>query len=196
MEYNHDEQNNVDNAVADAPAAINNALHQEIPARLGHAQPAARAAPEPQPLRAVSTDRPSFVTFRNCTDRLVDVYWFDYQGNSVLYKTLPAQGRLSVNTYETHPWSFVDHHSRARLVVNHARVFFPRHYAEDLGVDAVNDVTPLHRTVDITIPIFTLKDCAIQALLKSVGDIAQLRCLQLPGTLLNDVLAAATGTAA
>ncbi|XP_018027900.1 von Hippel-Lindau disease tumor suppressor [Hyalella azteca] len=142
-------------------------------------------------LRSMNSDLPSFVTFQNRTERPVDVYWVNFAGKSVLYKTLPAQSKLSVNTYETHPWIFRDHQTRAKLVVNCQEVFTPKHYIGALGVDAANEVAPLRQTFDITIPIYTLKDCATQVLLNHVCDRDKLHQLHLPSTLLQELQSAA-----
>jgi len=109
------------------------------------------------------------------------VYWINYRGKYVHYKVLSPGQRLSVNTWETHPWLFLDHATRASLVVLNKRVFLPQ-YIE-------RDGEPLPVTYRISIPLYSLKERAIQALLASLGPDPRPLLAQLPQTLRHELLA-------
>lgn len=44
------------------------------------------------------------ITFVNKTNQPVSIYWVDYNGNEVLYKTVEAGTSFDQPTYATHPW--------------------------------------------------------------------------------------------
>ena len=49
-----------------------------------------------------------FVTFRNDLDETVYVWWADYEGNLVHYKSLSPGQYYKVPTYATHAWLLAD----------------------------------------------------------------------------------------
>ncbi|XP_046465061.1 prolyl 4-hydroxylase subunit alpha-1 isoform X1 [Neodiprion pinetum] len=75
-------------------------------------------------LRSINNTHSSFVRFVNTTSRNVGVYWIDYQGQAVQYKVLSYNDHLDVNTFETHPWIFVDEETRDRTKHRMDRIFF------------------------------------------------------------------------
>jgi len=130
-------------------------------------------------LRSRDTKISVQLTFINNTERKADVYWIDFKGKYVHYKQLlPGQG-LRLNTYETHPWVFLDHATKASLVVLNKRVFLPQ-YIE-------RDGEPLPVAYRITIPLYSLKERAIQALVASLGCGLEGVLAQLPYTLQQEV---------
>ena len=82
--------------------------------------------------------RSTNVTFMNglpdCRARL---FWCDYQGKLVRYKTLAPGETHRQQTFETHPWTFTtvpdagSDEPRRRLVVDGAPVYFPRASADE-----------------------------------------------------------------
>lgn len=82
--------------------------------------------------------RSTNVTFKNglpdCRARL---FWCDYQGKLVRYKTLAPGETHRQQTFETHPWTFTtvpdagSDEPRRRLVVDGAPVYFPRASADE-----------------------------------------------------------------
>jgi hypothetical protein len=48
------------------------------------------------------------ITFVNQTGETLSVYWLNYSGQRVFYKTLLAGKRYTQQTYLTHPWLVLD----------------------------------------------------------------------------------------
>lgn len=156
-----------------------------------HLEPDLNVPTEQLPeLCSKSTQFPSFISFRNNTERVVDIYWVDYKGHCVHYKSLEPNNRISVNTYETHPWVFRDQTSRAKLVVNNNQVFMPRHFTKALRSDPSGDVRPFRVCYDITIPIYSLKERATQVVLSLAQSEANIGQLELPAILRKELLRA------
>jgi hypothetical protein len=53
------------------------------------------------------------ITFFNRSGQRVKVYWLDYAGNLVFYKSLEAGESYDQETYFTHPWLITDAHNNA-----------------------------------------------------------------------------------
>ncbi|XP_068215397.1 von Hippel-Lindau disease tumor suppressor isoform X2 [Palaemon carinicauda] len=111
-------------------------------------------------LRSQNSREHSFVRFMNHTQRSVDVYWLTYQGRRQKYTTLRPGSSYKINTYVSHPWIFRDAQTKAKLVVNSEEVYFPRPWNE--GARILGPVMPCHVTEYIIIPVYSLKDRAIQ----------------------------------
>ncbi|CAK9294771.1 unnamed protein product [Gordionus sp. m RMFG-2023] len=58
-------------------------------------------------LKSAPSEQETFVCFRNETDLSIDVYWINYKGARVKYKTLTPSQTLDVITFVGHPWIFV-----------------------------------------------------------------------------------------
>nr|XP_053646816.1 von Hippel-Lindau-like protein isoform X2 [Cherax quadricarinatus] len=87
----------------------------------------AAAPPRPHPaIRSIHSRERSFVCFVNCTRRNVDVFWVDFRGKHIKYKTLARRERYKINTYVTHPWVFRDSETSSALVVNSEEAFYPK----------------------------------------------------------------------
>jgi hypothetical protein len=44
------------------------------------------------------------MTFVNRSDRAIHIFWLDFHGNRVLYRTIPAGGRAVQQTFICHNW--------------------------------------------------------------------------------------------
>lgn len=79
-------------------------------------------------LRSINNEHKSFVKFINKTLHNVILYWIDYQGQAVSYGVLsPGDCRL-IDTFDTHPWIFVDQETRDRWdPASHLRQAFSFH---------------------------------------------------------------------
>jgi hypothetical protein len=85
------------------------------------------------------------VTFRNATDGKARLFWLNYWGEEVRYKTLEPGQAHTQQTFETHPWTFAtvaddegEGEETRRLVVASAPVFWPRRSAEEVEADEVD----------------------------------------------------------
>jgi hypothetical protein len=63
--------------------------------------------------RSRVADVPTTVTFVNKSQHTVKVYWLNYQGRRVLYKTLRRGQSYKQGTALTHPWVITDENDRA-----------------------------------------------------------------------------------
>ncbi|TDU80711.1 von Hippel-Lindau disease tumor suppressor protein [Prosthecobacter fusiformis] len=59
-------------------------------------------------IRSENGDIESLITFHNRSSESVKIYWLDYAGKRVLYKTLQSQEALAQITFLTHPWLITD----------------------------------------------------------------------------------------
>src|SRR5579862_6110343 len=59
-------------------------------------------------LHSLNANTPTTVQFVNGTPQTVQVYWRDYNGNRVLYMTLPPGAAYVQPTFFTHPWVIAD----------------------------------------------------------------------------------------
>ncbi|XP_048777014.1 von Hippel-Lindau disease tumor suppressor-like [Ostrea edulis] len=122
----------------------------------------------------------SFVRFMNRTQRGVDIVWLNYEGARVKFKTLSAYEFVDVNTYVGHPWIFLDMETGERLVVNLKSVYepttgwVPGHWP------------PVRKVVNITIPIYSLKDSCIRFFRRHLPK-KNINKLDMPSSLLQEM---------
>ncbi|CAB0033212.1 unnamed protein product [Trichogramma brassicae] len=74
-------------------------------------------------LRSIHNHHSSFVRFVNRSSFSVSIYWIDYQGELVRYRTLPSRDHIDINTFVTHPWIFVNEQTQDRSVPTRS-IFF------------------------------------------------------------------------
>jgi hypothetical protein len=63
--------------------------------------------PRGRPLHS-DAGEPSYVSFINASHKTVGAFWFNYQGIRVHYGDIPSGDAMQMDTFETHPWIFVD----------------------------------------------------------------------------------------
>lgn len=59
-------------------------------------------------LRSLAWEKPCELTIVNELQGVVKVYWINYDGDAEFYGALNPGGAWSVQTFESHPWRFVD----------------------------------------------------------------------------------------
>ncbi|XP_078065510.1 von Hippel-Lindau disease tumor suppressor [Mustelus asterias] len=131
-------------------------------------------------LRSYHNRELSFVTFCNRTSRSVRPVWIDYRGEPVPYDKMAANSGRRMNTFLGHPWMFRDAISDDRLLVNGHEVFVP-------PPGQVNEVgQPRYIMVNITIPVYTLKERCLQVV-RSFVKREDYRNLEIVGSLYDDL---------
>uniref|UniRef100_UPI00398E7955 von Hippel-Lindau disease tumor suppressor n=1 Tax=Pristiophorus japonicus TaxID=55135 RepID=UPI00398E7955 len=142
--------------------------------------PEAEASEAVGRLRSYHSLERSFVTFCNCTGRSVRPVWINYRGQPEAYAKLAAQSGRRMNTFLGHPWMFRDAVSDDRLLVNGHEVFVP-----PPGQD--NEIgQPCYIMVNITIPVYTLKERCLQVV-RSLVKREDYRNLEIVGSLYDDL---------
>jgi len=82
--------------------------------------------PAQELLRSESSEQSTFVVFENKTDFPVKLYWINYEGHEIPYRTLAPGLVHRQQTFVTHPWTFKALNTNPEdVVVNHRRVVFP-----------------------------------------------------------------------
>ena len=110
-------------------------------------------------IRSRPSDIKVFCQFINCTNRLVAPIWIDFSGRRVRYPCINPGSRLNVETYEKHPWCFLDAQDLTILLTSsQGDVFWPRHNIPDSAL-------PLC-IVRITLPNFSLLELSLQTISK------------------------------
>jgi len=66
--------------------------------------PTATACAREPDFASRSSTQATGMTFVNRSDRAIHVFWLDFHGNRVLYRTIPAGGRAVQQTFVGHNW--------------------------------------------------------------------------------------------
>ncbi|GAB6033211.1 hypothetical protein CHUAL_012816 [Chamberlinius hualienensis] len=119
----------------------------------------------------------SYVRFINKTARVVNVYWLNYDGVAVLFKTLQAESHWDVDTFVTHPWIFRDNNTRQFLVVRNQPIFYP---------PPLNKERPSRRVIHINIPVYSLQEMCLHTVSRLFKK-EEIKSLLIPKTLKDEL---------
>ncbi|XP_075217174.1 von Hippel-Lindau disease tumor suppressor-like [Lycorma delicatula] len=119
-----------------------------------------------------------FLFFVNRTECHVHIIWLNFNGDPVIYKTIPPNNAFPVVTHEQHPWVFKDSRTGDRMLGNGEELFYPKQ-------DKKNPHRPL--IILLTYPLISLRQRALQAIRDSIERIEDIERSQIPSTLLNDI---------
>lgn len=102
----------------------------------------------------------SFIVLINTTHRPIKIFWIGYRSELVLYGVIKPDARVSMDTYQTHPWVFKDAETSELMHVNHKEVFWPEPWIEAKS----NRRTAVH----IHFPLRSLKLSAMWRILSMI----------------------------
>ncbi|KAJ7372419.1 hypothetical protein OS493_018922 [Desmophyllum pertusum] len=141
-----------------------------------------------RPLKSLHNRIVSPVLFVNHTGRRVNLKWFDYDGEEVLFATLDegANNRISMITYVTHPWIAVDELTNERMLLNLGKTYYPNE-PEVRRVDFQNRKFYAARAkIYITTPVYRLEEYCVKFLRKIVLS-QNINKLPLPRPILDEI---------
>jgi hypothetical protein len=120
---------------------------------------------QPSPdLRSSVSDRKVPCLFLNQSPRTVSPVWFDFAGRSVRYPDIKPGHRLTVDSFESHPWCFFDSENfTVRLSTNKGEIFWPAIPPLPQRRPGATDRIRI-AIVRIHIPLYSLFELSVQAL--------------------------------
>ncbi|XP_055702803.1 von Hippel-Lindau-like protein [Phlebotomus papatasi] len=136
-------------------------------------------------LRSKESTHRAFVLFHNTTRRQVELFWMDYQGKPVSYGILQADEKRKIDTFCTHPWSFVDPITQEKLMVDGKLIYYPTVWYEG-AIDLVK-MTIRRKVARIHHGVRTLKEIALEMVAMQLPDVYQAQDLELPQDLVQEV---------
>ncbi|KAH3886585.1 von Hippel-Lindau disease tumor suppressor-like [Dreissena polymorpha] len=134
-------------------------------------------------LASTKSLRHSFVRFCNASKVIVDVFWINYEGKSVLYKRLLPYKWMDVNTFEGHPWIFLNAQTGDKMVVANNDVYFPASSAQSEDDERLK----VRTLVTITLPLYSLQECCVRAVRHLVAE-DKVRHLEITDMLKTEIL--------
>lgn len=126
----------------------------------------------------------------NKSNRQVEIIWIGYTGQLVSYQKLTPNQYLDINTFTNHPWIAVDSVTRDNLHLNHKEIFIVENFSCDVMVgNEKRRVTQadIRIPVFITLPLDSLKMCAIKVVRDLISDVRNINCLELPNVLKSEL---------
>lgn len=129
-------------------------------------------------VKSIESKEPVFLIIGNLTNRIINMYWVDYESKLVLYKTLKPRTGIILDTYKTHPWVFRDSNTNERMHVNHTDIFWP---------ESSEPNQEQRSRVLIHFPVRTLKENALWKIVQLINDGKSIDRLEIPTLLLEDL---------
>jgi hypothetical protein len=73
---------------------------------------------EKKGIKSINEDVSTQITFSNKSGKTIKVYWLDFEGDRVHYKTLEDKESYDQQTFLTHPWLITDENNDAWYVIS------------------------------------------------------------------------------
>jgi len=140
---------------------------------------------EARPLLSKRDPRHSYIRFANRTTRKVDVIWINFEGVRVKYKTLEPREEFDVTSFVTHPWIFLDSETHTKLIVK-SKEYFDCPVPTEVRLRE-GQIVSLRLYVAITLPVYSLKECALQCIQKCLNHPKAAYQLEIPSALQDDL---------
>ncbi|KAG5678371.1 hypothetical protein PVAND_008053 [Polypedilum vanderplanki] len=138
-------------------------------------------------LRSRDSNIRSFVKFKNCSCRVVEVHWINFHGNNIHYSNLKCGETIVVNTFTTHPWIFICQKTGERLRVNNNEVFLAKPWFNFIANSDNGLVSVEREEAQIHIALKSLKDICLWKIIYLIRQKDDIDYLQIPKTLKNDL---------
>lgn len=136
-------------------------------------------------LRSKECTTPAHVRFTNRTERIVDIFWANFQGILIPYRRLQPGEKYDISTFTTHPWIFIDPRTGERMQTQNNDVFFPKPYF--MINPTTKALVKARREILIQFPLRTLRDAAKWTIVKEIQSDSDLCELGLPRTLKDEL---------
>ncbi|KAL1122638.1 hypothetical protein AAG570_002965 [Ranatra chinensis] len=127
-------------------------------------------------LRSLHSVVRSYVLFHNASRCRARVYWMNYEGDRVLYRTLARGESMSVDTFVSHPWTFENADTGDSLGAMGRPVFYPRDPKHP-------NYRPFRTVVAITYPLYSLRQRCLQTIRDCLSNPEEVDDLELPRSL-------------
>lgn len=141
-------------------------------------------------LRSIASSNEARIRFINKSNREAEIVWIDFKGQLVKYQLLRPRQFLDVNTYTQHPWIAIDYRTRDNLHLNRKEIFLVENFScevmmgnEKRRVTQANIRIPVH----ITLPLDSLKICAVKVVRDLIKNVNNIERLELPKVLINEL---------
>jgi len=131
-------------------------------------------------VKAKHSSKPSYIRFKNTTQRRVDVIWINYDGVKVKYKTLLPMEYFDVTSFVSHPWIFRDADNKMKLVCGKREIF---DCPQPTYVKLKDGVRATRQVVNITLPLYSLRDYALRTVQKHIRQADDAYALAIPAHL-------------
>jgi len=128
-------------------------------------------------VKSLHSSKPSYIRFKNTTQRRVDVIWINYDGIKVKYKTLQPMEYFDVSSFVSHPWIFRDADNHTKLVCGSSEVY---DCPQPVYVKLRDGVRATRQVVHISLPLYSLRDCALRTVQKHMRKADDAYALAIP----------------
>lgn len=139
-------------------------------------------------LRSIESTEPAKFIAVNNTTKCIEIIWHNYYGIMERYGTLCPLQCLSIGTYKTHPWTFID-----RITGEKMQVLDPMgcRTFDYLPLSALEVKKKYGRDVQLPVlihsPMLTLSRLSLHAVLSCLKNINDIERLDLPNGLIEDL---------
>lgn len=137
-------------------------------------------------MKSAANTEAAKVKFINKSSRYIEIVWIGYNGQLTRYKCLEPHQFVDVNTYTNHPWIAVDSITRDNLNLNNKEIFVVDNFKCDIKLGTVQRTVTqadVRIPVFITIPLHSLKNCAIRVVRDLIKSTVNINFLELPDIL-------------
>lgn len=139
-------------------------------------------------LKALPSNDPAFVTFHNCSNRTIDIIWYDFAGKLVRYGSLKPGCSLDINTFSDHPFKCFDSESGVEMLCNGRSVYYPESFRQihqrlQLVHIPMRSLSCRRSPIYVTSPLGSLIELCEASLMRFIENEEDIKSFGLPQTL-------------